>query len=81
MLFFVRIPGWVYCWLSYFTCVAISACVSKMIGFGYFPSGWLQYVIMILGCIILVDHAKPNFSKPQRDDIGICGAVIFVGKD
>ncbi len=54
MLFFVRIPGWVYCWLSYFTCVAISACVSKMIGFGYFPSGWLQYVIMILGCIILM---------------------------
>ena len=54
MLFFVRIPRDVYLWLSVFICVATSACVSKMIGFGYFPSGWLKLVFMILAFIPLV---------------------------
>lgn len=54
MLFFVRIPGWVYFWLSVFICSAISACVGKMMGFGYCTSGWSKLVFIILTCIPLV---------------------------
>lgn len=68
MLFFVRIPGLVYFELSFFTCVAIFACVSKMIGFGYFYflSEWLQFVIMILGSIILTLCVKFFVSRQSE---------------